>query len=466
MTRFPWSPARRKSALSQVKARKLCCEPLERREVMTGSIDGYAFLADSGVSQGVDVASDAAGNTYIAGRLGALSSNQATGPIDLDPNPDVVVPLEGSIGGGATFIVKYGPSGEYLWHIASDAGGDITDLEIAENGGVFFTGSYSGTFELGGQQISTTGTRLFLGEVDSSGSVSWLSSINYGVTKTVGLDVDEAHGRIFVSGTRNVNFITSMFVLGASYTPAGATQLWTATTTPTGSPADMNIYDLELDAAGNPITVGAFQGTADFDPGSGKLSLSSGSGRNRPYSAYVWKLNGANGSVAWAKSFTAGSGGYSNALALATDANSNVYVGGFFSGTVDFDPGKGTRNLSHPGSGFVAALTSSGALSYVVAHPAGIVDITLTTVNNVPYLYAVGGGDNGEHLVYKLDVATGAQLSSASFTGGRDCRIAVSASGVVNVIGTFNGLLDWGTDLEDEANSTDDAMYWLVVSGL
>lgn len=237
MIRLPWTS--RRAANPKYTHRKLLCEPLERRQLMAGDfLSGYDYEPDSGVGAGLDVATDEAGNTYIAGRLGANSSNEPTGPIDLDPGPGVV-PLQGGVGGGATFIVKYGPSGEYLWHQASivdQAGdGDITDLEIAADGDVFFTGVYTNTFALGGQQLSTTGTRLLLGKLDSSGSVTWLSSINYGVWTTVGLDVDEARGRIFVCGARNVNFITSMYVVGASYTNSGATQLWTATTTPTSS---------------------------------------------------------------------------------------------------------------------------------------------------------------------------------------------------------------------------------------
>ncbi len=50
----------------------------------------------------------------------------------------------------------------------------------------------------------------------------------------------------------------------------------------------------------------------------------------------------------WAHS--AGSSSTDNGLAVTTDAAGNVYVTGFFVGTVDFDPGVGTTNLTSSGS--------------------------------------------------------------------------------------------------------------------
>jgi hypothetical protein len=47
---------------------------------------------------------------------------------------------------------------------------------------------------------------------------------------------------------------------------------------------------------------------------------------------------------------------------VALDSAGNVYTTGFFLGTVDFDPGAGTFNLTSAGSGdlFVSKLDASG----------------------------------------------------------------------------------------------------------
>ena len=58
---------------------------------------------------------------------------------------------------------------------------------------------------------------------------------------------------------------------------------------------------------------------------------------------------------------TGGDYGYS----VAVDSSGNVYTTGFFSGTVDFDPGAGTTNLTSNGGNdvFVLKLDSSGNLA-------------------------------------------------------------------------------------------------------
>ena len=101
-------------------------------------------------------------------------------------------------------------------------------------------------------------------------------------------------------------------------------------------------YAVTVDASGNVYTIGEFLGTADFDPGTGTNNLSS----NGEPDVFVQKLNPL-GNLLWAKSFggTGSDFGYS-----AADASGNVYTTGYFSGTVDFDPGTGTTNLTSNGS--------------------------------------------------------------------------------------------------------------------
>src|SRR5262249_31767127 len=54
------------------------------------------------------------------------------------------------------------------------------------------------------------------------------------------------------------------------------------------------------------------------------------------------------------------------ALSTASNASGNVVVAGVFTGTVDFDPGPGTRSLSaSSGGGFVAEYTADGKLVWI-----------------------------------------------------------------------------------------------------
>ena len=102
-------------------------------------------------------------------------------------------------------------------------------------------------------------------------------------------------------------------------------------------------YSVTVDASGNVYTTGSFLGTADFDPGSGTANLTSAG----PWDIFIQKLN-ASGNFVWAKSFGDSSidGGYS----ITTDASGNIFTTGHFAGTVDFNPGVGTANLTSAGN--------------------------------------------------------------------------------------------------------------------
>ena len=88
---------------------------------------------------------------------------------------------------------------------------------------------------------------------------------------------------------------------------------------------------LAIDASGNILTTGVFQGTVDFDPGAGVQNLASSGGGD----IFISKLD-ASGNFLWAKAI----GGLADerGMNITTDAAGNVYVTGYFAGTVDFDP--------------------------------------------------------------------------------------------------------------------------------
>jgi len=101
---------------------------------------------------------------------------------------------------------------------------------------------------------------------------------------------------------------------------------------------------IAIDANHNIYIVGRFEGTTDFDPGTGIANLTAKSGGQNIFMAKYT----TSGDYVWAKGIggvgVAG-GGMANKIVL--DASSNIHIIGVFSGTLDFNPSASvTYNLS------------------------------------------------------------------------------------------------------------------------
>lgn len=111
----------------------------------------------------------------------------------------------------------------------------------------------------------------------------------------------------------------------------------------------------KIDAAGNIISTGYFQFNSDFDPSASTFSLNS----NGMEDVFVSKLD-ATGNFMWAKQFGGLGSDWGNSLFI--DGSNNIYITGYFSNTVDFDPGVGTFTLTALGNSdvFICKLDATG----------------------------------------------------------------------------------------------------------
>jgi hypothetical protein len=125
-----------------------------------------------------------------------------------------------------------------------------------------------------------------------------------------------------------------------------------------GSSGPENANGVLVDPAGNTYVIGGFSGNIDFDPGPGNTTLGSGYS-----STFITKLD-EDRNFQWVKAFYGSMvvGGYD----MAVDAAGNLYFVGSYSGTVDLDPGQGTFTLPDSGglSGYVCKLSTDGDLSW------------------------------------------------------------------------------------------------------
>lgn len=112
---------------------------------------------------------------------------------------------------------------------------------------------------------------------------------------------------------------------------------------------------IAVDDSGSSYITGVFEGTVDFDPGTGTAYLTSIGSQD----IYFAKFD-TNGNLLWAKSI--GSTDIDNGYSIAIDDSGNCYLSGSYAGTTDFDPSAGIANLFLNGfqSTFFAKYNSNG----------------------------------------------------------------------------------------------------------
>ena len=233
-------------------------------------------------------------------------------------------------------------------------------------------------------------------------------------------------------------------------------------------------FGLAVDAAGNAIAVGAFRGSADFDPGPGTRILTSAGSSD----AFITKL-APDGGLVWAVSVSGSESIVANDVAL--DDAGNIYVIGSFQGEADFDPGVGQRLITSNGSTdiFLLRLDPNGNLVRVITLGSDESDDgQAVDVDRRGHMYITGnfedrmdvgedpnGGfitleSEGEDDVFVIRYDNGGALLRAWTLSGDDDAIGrdivVDDSGNVYVAGEFEGKLDFDPDLDDIRESKGD----------
>ncbi len=169
-------------------------------------------------------------------------------------------------------------------------------------------------------------------------------------------------------------------------------------------------YSIDTDAAGNVYTCGSFMSIADFDPGAGTFTL----GSNGSVDGFVSKLD-MNGNFLWAKKI--GGPTPDEANSIKVDALGNVLNTGFYSNTVDFDPGPGTFTFNAFGTNNAYIQKLDGSGNFVWAKTFS------TTANSIGRSIVLDGSGN--------------IISAGSFDGILD----LDPSSVTNTVAS-NGLDD------------------------
>ena len=270
----------------------------------------------------------------------------------VDFDPGVGVADLTSNGGPDMFISKFDSSGNYLWakRIGNEGSDGAAQAAFDRTGNLYFTGFFSGTVDFDpsddgvAELTSLASGEMFVSKFDSSGNFLW--------AKRRG-----------------------------------------------GAGADRG-FNIAVDGSGNIYSTGFFAGTVDFDPGVGVADLTS----NGDSDIFIAKFD-SSGNHLWAK----GIGGTEadRGLNIAVDTSGNVFTSGFFSNTVDFDPGTGTSNFTSNGgldmftlkldtngnSPLVAAVSAGSAPNSKVATiPSGVTEAAIAKTNDLPAIKLNFGG--------------------------------------------------------------------------
>jgi hypothetical protein len=343
-----------------------------------GSSDDYA----------ASISVDATGNVYTTGRFqGIVDFDPGTGTVNLTSN-----------GSYDVFIQKLTSSGNLVW--AKSFGGSSTDegisLSLDASGNVYTSGYFVGIvdFDPGSGAVNLTsngGTDVFIQKLTSSGNLVWAKSFG-GTGIDIGFSISlDTSGDVCTTGSfeGTVDFDPGSGTVNS--TSNGGTDVFIQKLTSSGNLVLAKSFggtlndvgtSISLDATGNVYTTGRFHGTVNFDPGSGAVNLTSNGGTD----VFIQKLT-SSGNLVWAKSF--GGSSSDNAASIFVDASGNIYTTGYFSGTVDFDPGSGTVNLTSNGSSdvFIQKLANCNATTRIDTQTAcdsyiWINGVTYTSSNN------------------------------------------------------------------------------------
>jgi hypothetical protein len=265
--------------------------------------------------------------------------------------------------------IKAQPPLAWINHISGSSMNKTMDIETDRVGNVFVLGAFSGTvdFDPGPSTLILNSSNLdpFIIKMDAAGGLVWVKQLTAlqgltSVANAVCLTIDTL-GDIYIGGNFNglIDFdpgplTYTMFCSQASNNgflvklSASGNFLWAKQLE-----GAFDIFDLIINRKQNVSLTGKFSGAADFDPGPGLFTLTSGSNAN----AFLLKLD-RTGNFHWAKALISSQVGSGQTLAI--DKYDRIIFGGRVGQGTDMDPGAGVLTSSNS-CGYICIIDSGGA---------------------------------------------------------------------------------------------------------
>ncbi|MFI5171304.1 MAG: T9SS type A sorting domain-containing protein [Chitinophagales bacterium] len=312
---------------------------------------------DSQVTVGVDT--DGSGNIY--------TNTNFYGNVDADPGPGTLNFI--SAGSLDIAITKLNSAGDFVWGIqlAGVGFGGLSVLKTDDAGNVYVFGIFNGTIDMDPSgatlNLVSTGTDdIFCGKYNTSGTLVWATKIGgTGTEQNYGFDID----------SNNDLYLHGYFQNTVDFNPGAGTFNLTAGISGSDFLLKLNndgsfnyaitmsvAYgnNFMIDPLDNIYITGTYFGTVDFNPGVGVFNLTAA---GFSADAFILKLN-TDGIFLWAGNISGNNNDQGTTIAY-DETTSSVFVGGFFEGTIDADPGPGITNIVSAGyvDGFIIKLNAA-----------------------------------------------------------------------------------------------------------
>jgi hypothetical protein len=321
---------------------------------------------------------DPSGNVYFTGYF--------SGTMDFDPGTGSATYSVFGGSGYDSYVCQLNSAGDFVWVkiFGGSAFQSGKNIEIDADGNIYSTGTFGNTVDFdpgpGVTNISTSNLQdIYISKLNASGDFVWVRTINGTSNGNPMAIVTDETGSVYTAGAFQGTF---------DFDPGSGTHNLTCSTVSNAyvSKLDMNgnflwaqqqvsentgsNYQPWIDSQGNLYVIGVYSGITDVDGGTGVSNMSAVGATD----IFLLKLN-ANGSFITAKSI--GGGSYDNSFALGLDAAENIYIGGNFMNTCDFDPGTAVVNQSASGAsdlfvlklGSTLSISENGLEDSIVAYP-------------------------------------------------------------------------------------------------
>ncbi len=326
---------------------------------------------------------------------------------------------------------------------------DGTSITLDASGNIYAIGVFSNTVDfdpsISTSTLTSNGSNdIYITKFDALGNFIWVRSFgSTGAEFSTNVKTD-ATGNVYVAGSfqGTVDFDPGV---GTVTLTSASTSGFIAKFATNGNfvfVKDMSVLtvdEITLDGSGNIISTGFFQGTPDFDPSASTYTLTTAASED----VYISKLD-ASGNFIWAKTF--GGNGSDRATSIGVDASGNIIIAGYYILTADFDPSASTSTITAVGSydAFVSKFDGAG---------------------NFIWAKSVGGAGWDQINAVSADVS-GNVISSGYFNSTVDFDPGVGTTTLVATGGNnifvlkldASGVYSWAKRMGGSSNSEVDAM--------